>query len=538
VIKNIFFFNHFHNGDLFASRKYVEDIIEQLPDMDYTYAHIFSPKVLKDVKANYADLNIYPQLPYTTVKYHDENTIYINTWIGHYPYLEYGIAWLTYHVMFAELYSYISNLTGHQLVLKDMSYYIPEINFEEYDVPKDLELDYENSIMFSNGPVNSGQSHVGNIDEVVSHIAKTFPEKKLILTAPSSVDLPNIVYAADLIKTEGGDLNEISYLAEKCKYVIGRNSGPFCFMHTKNILNDETKNIISFGCFPKDYFNYGMTVPATYSFLIDSDLNNLLLAISDLWGRPKINYTVIVNQENPMRGFFSLYIGVLCSIRKLIRSGVDPKTIKVHPEVMTTYAHSSEFFDQTNARYPEEGDTLFDNMQGWDILPWDTKENLSLFPYKEYFDYNEKLNKYIDDNVLKTPKTLGIHFRGTDHAHTARIEIEDYVRAVEEEWATGKYDAVFIASEELGAVEKFKELLACKNVIDNNTLKNSIPTEFYRTVKNVEEAIQAGFEVVLDSHCLANCDVVFGKTSNVTNYAQAINPDLDMRYLDLGTTFG
>jgi hypothetical protein len=79
-----------------------------------------------------------------------------------------------------------------------------------------------------------------------------------------------------MIETTGGDLNEISWVASQCDYLIGRNSGPFCFMNTKNILNDSSKNIISIGNNEKDSFVYNVPTKSNYNFIHDQDVLNVL----------------------------------------------------------------------------------------------------------------------------------------------------------------------------------------------------------------------------------------------------------------------
>jgi hypothetical protein len=111
-----------------------------------------------------------------------------------------------------------------------------------------------------------------------------FPNRKIIPTHRTPIINDNILYTDDIIKTFGGDLNEISWIAEKCKYIIGRNSGPFCYMHTKNILNDKTKKIIAVGNTKRDCFLYNMQVDSDYRILIDENEEELIKSIIKIFG--------------------------------------------------------------------------------------------------------------------------------------------------------------------------------------------------------------------------------------------------------------
>jgi hypothetical protein len=185
--------------------------------------------------------------------------------------------------MYKIILNEINNRCNVDLKIKDIYYYFPEIDFSLYDVPRGFTVDYDNTIIFSNGPVRSGQSNLIDINFVTHLLFNLFPEKKIILTHISQISHPNIIYTSDIIKTQGSDLNEISWVAEKCKYIIGRNSGPFCFMHTKNILNDKSKKIIAIGNSLTESFVSGIDTKAEYIHLLDNDLNELMKNIKKAW---------------------------------------------------------------------------------------------------------------------------------------------------------------------------------------------------------------------------------------------------------------
>jgi hypothetical protein len=245
---------------------------------------------------------------------------------------------------------------------------------------------------------------------------------------------------------------------------------------------------------------------------------------------------IIQKGRHPVRGFLSYYISILTSFRQLIeKEKVHPDRIKVDPEIFYTYANASHWFDDKVLSSFGQYDIPFDSAGSWDLSPWATKEELDLLKYTKYVPYNQHLVQYISTNLPDLDKAIGIHFRGTDHYHTDRVEVEKYVEFVEKEWATGKYTKVFIATDELFVIDKFKEMLSCKNIISNDTIKTIGQTALFDIPSDEQQKIRMGFEVMLDAHSLSNCDIVFGKLSNVTYYSRILKPELNVVYLDEGS---
>lgn len=266
----IVFFNHYHNGDIFASKGYIADLIKELKEHDIFYQHLHSPKLLKDLNIEYRSLEFpmgpfHDRLPF----FMDHNTVFINTWAGNYLQYGNGINWQTYRLMFEKIYSLLENVIDRSIEIGPIEYYFPEINYEYFDIPN-ITIP-ENSIIISNGPVLSGQSNIFSIDSIVPLLLdKT--DSHIILTHYAPFQSERVSFTNNLINTTGGDLNEIAWISEQCKYIIGRNSGPFCFMNTKNNLNDSNKTLISIGNKEEDSFVYGINLKCNYHFVDDSEL--------------------------------------------------------------------------------------------------------------------------------------------------------------------------------------------------------------------------------------------------------------------------
>lgn len=265
----IVFFNHYHNGDIFASKGYISDLIQTLHGYEFIYQHFHSPKLLNDLNIGYKSLNnplgnISDRTPFLI----ENDTIFINTWIGNYLHLGDGINWNTYHRMFKLIYNYLSESTDIPIELDNKEYYVPSIDYSYFDIP-DIQIP-DASIIISNGPVMSGQSSLADLNSVISYVLNN-TDSYVFLTHFAPFNHDNVFYTNNIINTKNGDLNEISWIASQCKILIGRNSGPFCFMHTKDILFDSEKNIVSIGNNSRDSFIYDFPIGARYTFIDDSN---------------------------------------------------------------------------------------------------------------------------------------------------------------------------------------------------------------------------------------------------------------------------
>lgn len=270
----IVFFNHYHNGDIFASKGYIKDLVKELSAHELYYQHYHSPKLLRDINIQHQTLEV-PMGNFSdrNPMAGDKDSIFINTWIGNYLLGDNGINWNTYHAMFSKIYSALADMMDRSIEVGPVEYYFPEINYEYFDIPN-IKIP-NGSIIISNGPVLSGQSTLPDLNNIISGLLEK-TDRNIILTHFAPFNSDRIHYTNNMIETTGGDLNEISWVASQCDYLIGRNSGPFCFMNTKNILNDSSKNIISIGNNEKDSFIYNVPVKSNYNFIHDQDILNVL----------------------------------------------------------------------------------------------------------------------------------------------------------------------------------------------------------------------------------------------------------------------
>ena len=140
-MKRIVFFNQFHNGDCFVGKGYVADFMEQLPDVEFAYAHNNHPDIIKDLKCEQLQLgNIPPMDRMTKVgQSPDGETIYVNTWVGcwqgqMFPFGEH-INFSRLHEIWREYYKHF-NLD----FTEEPDYYLPEIDYSAFDLSRSIEF--------------------------------------------------------------------------------------------------------------------------------------------------------------------------------------------------------------------------------------------------------------------------------------------------------------------------------------------------------------------------------------------------------------
>lgn len=263
MVDSVIFYNHYHNGDLFHSKTFVDELVQQLRyvyghNVNFYYTHRMHPDVLKDM--HHAGIVAYD--PYTIQRLNDKgqvafigNKLFINTWVGAYfglglPHdgecnIDFNMA------MWDHIFKYVSKSINQSLNWStNPKHKLPYVNktncniagIEEhmrkyrFSVPK---------VLFCNGPVYSGQCPWNNsMSGLITSLANEHPAMNFYYTHKIEPNMPNnCYYTGDIIKQPGCDLNEISILSNYCGLIVGRFSGPFCFTATSKNLIMPDQNI-------------------------------------------------------------------------------------------------------------------------------------------------------------------------------------------------------------------------------------------------------------------------------------------------------
>jgi hypothetical protein len=238
-IAKIIFYSNGHNGDIHYSRNFVKNILKNI-SVPAEYRFNGSFKLVKDIENISFTSNTFSSINNNELLYDNiYETLLINTWIGSsnakFIQNEIGCSLTANYEKYKHIYSALN------LKYEKPEFYIPEINWEKYDIHFVDEFlinnKFDKYVLISNGNVLSGQSTNFNFDEIVRVLSTKNKTIAFILTDNKNrLNAPNIFYTSDFIKTKDGDLNEIAYLGSKSNLIIGRGSGPFCFCHNKTTL--------------------------------------------------------------------------------------------------------------------------------------------------------------------------------------------------------------------------------------------------------------------------------------------------------------
>lgn len=267
----ITFFNQFHNGDCFVGKGWASNLMVQLQDIHFRYAHNNPPEITADLHCEKLRLNEIPRLdPKTKVGRDAQGNLYVNTWCGAWQgelfdyssHSNYRIQ----HQMWAELCQIIGNQVGRHITQASrIEDYLPSIDFSLLDLERQQAFIAEvkqqrRMILICNGDVRSGQSDFGSMDDIIVGLSKQYPNDVILVTHRTNMFGENIYYTGDINMTNC-DLNEIAWLGTHADVIVGKNSGPFTWCQNHQTLN-QNKLFIAFCRKESDVPMSGLNLPA------------------------------------------------------------------------------------------------------------------------------------------------------------------------------------------------------------------------------------------------------------------------------------
>jgi len=271
-MKSICFYNHWHNGDVFSGKGFMQDIIRQLPDFEFKHAQLNSLKSMRDLPCDHIHTDQLPPQVTAHMRYIDINgTFYINTWVGSYgnaviPEGEQHANWRSLLRMWTHIMEMIKNQPSTDLILPgadgktDLVSYMPQTDWSAYDTQPALQwLGQQNRVaLFCNGLVRSTQSHIGLMEGVLEQLCADFPDVSFVCTSRFETKGQSNLYFTDDIfaGVQDGDINEIAFLSTRCEMIVGKNSGPFMFTHVRENIMDPNKAFFSLSHRPSDSYVY------------------------------------------------------------------------------------------------------------------------------------------------------------------------------------------------------------------------------------------------------------------------------------------
>lgn len=302
--KKIVFFNHYHRGDLLTSREFIRQIKNELPTFEFEYLHFNHPKLTRDL--DIPKVGDPSSLDHKTPFYQEEDTLYINTWIGCFwdIFCEHG--GINMHSLYATWGKILETLNAYfetDITLRqEKESYLPRIDYDRYNISSVANYlatsEATGRVLICNGPPKSGQSFTDNMQDFINPIAEKNPGVDFVCTTKFNTTHPNVLFTDDLIKdtevedkrapwedrdVNNCDLFEISFLSQYCDAVVGKNSGPFVFCETYDNYMDPKLKFLSFNVSWGPAFQTGQTRPTeTMSNGLDIKCKFDIVAIGDI----------------------------------------------------------------------------------------------------------------------------------------------------------------------------------------------------------------------------------------------------------------
>lgn len=161
--------------------------------------------------------------------------------------------------------------------------------------------------------------------------------------------------------------------------------------------------------------------------------------------------------------------------------------------------------------------------------------------YKKYIRLNDKTKKYLQDqisHILRCGKTLGVHIRGTDYAkgfkgHPKKIPVEEFTYSIRQIMRCGKYDQIFLATDDLDVLRVFQKEFRNEFVYYDDTFRTSGEKGPHTTLDNRPfHQYKLGLEVLRDIYTLVSCDGFICGMSNVSLAVRYISRSLEKPFDD------
>ena len=169
--------------------------------------------------------------------------------------------------------------------------------------------------------------------------------------------------------------------------------------------------------------------------------------------------------------------------------------------------------------------------------------NRFAYLYKKYIQLNDRTSDYMTSQIINLfgnfTRIIGVHVRGTDYGigfknHPIKIQPVEHAQKVKELLATGKYDKVFLATDDLSAIELFEHEFSDNLIYYKDTFRTGNDMGPHSTPSDRPlHHYKLGLEVLRDIYTLANCCVLICGVSNVSFSSRYVNLALGKRFDDV-----
>jgi len=248
-VENVYFYNHYGNGDIFESLEFVKEWMEILGERNYFYAHGKNPKIVREL-SNVTSMNVTEEMHAMRAIHFNNNTssVFINTWLGRDGrYVLPGIGVVVEQLW--RMHNHMLNSIGLRPLIKPIIEYVPNLNYNLYpdcehvDFWLRSEAKHRKIWLIDNGNVQSNQAKNFDFNPIISKVAQEVPNDFFVTTQRHGIMNTNVWVLDEIIQSKDGfDLPELSYLSRFSDGSIGRNSGPHVYTQVRdNWLNPDFK---------------------------------------------------------------------------------------------------------------------------------------------------------------------------------------------------------------------------------------------------------------------------------------------------------
>lgn len=276
---NIYFYNHYHNGDLHLSREIVKYLLDNLEHQTSFYISNCDANIFYDLPVIPIGFDNYHFLNQNSRIFMNREDLFINTWIGQSNrfFLDRKNAFcVSASANLKLLKSITDNLSiGCKIDERGL---VPRINFNSLDSKNKIDnffITKKNNILFCNNFPKSNQAASDDLSFLLNYLSKQFPNINFIVTNKQNeiAKFENIYYSEEIC-LKSKNLIDISYMSTKCDVIFGRASGPYEFCKISDNIFEKEKKFI---CFSREVGDASWIDPiyCECSFEWSNDLNNI-----------------------------------------------------------------------------------------------------------------------------------------------------------------------------------------------------------------------------------------------------------------------
>jgi hypothetical protein len=157
---------------------------------------------------------------------------------------------------------------------------------------------------------------------------------------------------------------------------------------------------------------------------------------------------------------------------------------------------------------------------------------------KQYLKYNDQTEAYLNNSVVEMhgKKMLGVHVRGADFKrgyqnHPFMVTVDEYLDIAKEQFNKGEFDGIFLATDDLTAIEKFSKEFGEKLFYFDDVIRTDGDETVMKSQSTRENHhYKLGLEVIRDMNTLSLCDGLIAGMSNVSIFARILKLSRNQQY--------